>query len=65
MGKYMNAVKEIKRINNQAMVDDACDKAITAGTEQAAHTALIKTHDVCNTLWAKNVADRALGIKED
>lgn len=59
----VRAVQEVKRASNQAVVSEACSQALKAGTDAALRVALIKTHDVANTWVAKDIADRALGLK--
>lgn len=59
----VKAVQEVKRASYQAVVSEACDQALRIGTDTALRAALIKTHDVAMTWVAKDIADRALGLK--
>lgn len=59
----VKAVQDVKRASHQAVVSEACDRALAAGTDTALRGALIKTHDVANTWVAKDIAERALGLK--
>jgi hypothetical protein len=60
----VKAVKEVRRSSHQAVVADACDRALREGTDESLRKALITTRESANTWVAKGIANRALGYED-
>lgn len=59
----VDAVQRVREATQQAVVAAACDQALRNPTEGALRAALIKTSEAATTWVAKEIADRALGLK--
>ena len=65
MRTKLEAVREIKRTCTSAMVDSACDKALTDGSDRALTRALVDTKRYGQTLHVINVANEQLGYESN
>ena len=60
----VKAVEEVRRSTQQAVISDACDRALRERTDESLRRALITTRESSSTWVAKRVANRALGFED-